>query len=380
MRKIVLLVVCFLACFFLTACSAEKVNSVSKYEEYLKKYNAKYEIMNGKVVDALKDSNSLYKTEGEGRLSSAFYEGDDEKSIRGLNVTYKDEVITAILLGVEGEMIKELDKKVILEEFPSLDEFQMSLFGIKLNGEVKFFLEINGSASLLADGRYYSIRPLSIVDDKIILQDEVKLEASSLMEDEVSVYKKKVETLGLKINGIENSVFSQNKKAVKMLEIKRVHTDDSNSSKDHYKYGENRFKDLFSDSYTMKTENVKVTFRENNIKEVAFSNDLLGNYSLDVGGNNLAFELNENNGKYGYILLFYPNGSMHAAEELWGDWDTSKSGFKLSDERGSSFAEYEVSNVRYLENGVSFDIKVIRLLDEANKAYVIPAGNYVFVK
>lgn len=380
MRKIVLLVVCFLACFFLTACSAEKVNSVSKYEEYLKKYNAKYEIMNGKVVDALKDSNSLYKTEGEGRLSSAFYEGDDEKSIRGLNVTYKDEVITAILLGVEGEMIKELDKKVILEEFPSLDEFQMSLFGIKLNGEVKFFLEINGSASLLADGRYYSIRPLSIVDDKIILQDEVKLEASSLMEDEVSVYKKKVETLGLKINGIENSVFSQNKKAVKMLEIKRVHTDDSNSSKDHYKYGENRFKDLVSDSYTMKTENVKVTFRENNIKEVAFSNDLLGNYSLDVGGNNLAFELNENNGKYGYILLFYPNGSMHAAEELWGDWDTSKSGFKLSDESGSSFAEYEVSNVRYLENGVSFDIKVIRLLDEANKAYVIPAGNYVFVK
>lgn len=110
--------------------------------------------------------------------------------------------------------------------FPMLDKFTITLFGIKTDGIVRFFLEVNGEASLLANGKYLYIRSIDVSNDKLSLGEEISFEGSDFNEEEIKMYKEKVHELGLVVDNVEESIASQNTKAKIIFSIKRRHLED----------------------------------------------------------------------------------------------------------------------------------------------------------
>ena len=109
---------------------------------------------------------------------------------------------------------------------------------------------------------------------------------------------------------------------------------------------------------------------------IEFSPTVLGSYSYDDKGNTIILKLKKENDNYAYNIEYYPNGSAHASEELWGNWDTTKRSFDLENENTTSLAKYKISNIVYHGTYIEFDLKATEVINNDYKDYIIPDGSY----
>ncbi len=381
-RIICLLSLCFVFVITLTGCSKEE--NKEKYINLLNDYAKDFTVLNNQTFPAeySKFHHKIYSTSARGNISNVLYDLDDDNEYEGLKFDFGDEAIDVTLLNVENDKIQELEQQTLLNLLPEIDKFNITLFAIKLNNKPYFFLEINGSSSLLADGMYFELRSLTITDNKLVVSSPIKYEASFIDETEANDYISKVKRMGLSMKNIEESIFSQNAKAIKIFEITRQHLKEfKGESVNSIQYGETTFRDWLYEKYVIELENVKTTIDTDNM-EYEFKPSNLGHYTYESveNKNTISFELNKKGDEYNYILLFYPNNSIHASEELWGKWDITKSEFTLNNENETNLADYKIKNVKYSERNISFDIELIKLKDDQYKDYVIPNGNYNFIK
>lgn len=119
---------------------------------------------------------------------------------------------------------------------------------------------------------------------------------------------------------------------------------------------------------------------DDNEKESFFSDDYLGNYVTNLDGEkNLYLNIEKYNGEYRYMITYFPKGATHAAEELWGRWETDKNKFTLEHENETNLAEYKVKNIRYEdEKYIYIDFEVKKIMIPKYKEIVIKDGTYKF--
>lgn len=383
-QKILLVLLCGIMFLNITGCY-KNINK-EKYVNLIKDYIKKYEILNEKSYPAeySKFDSKLYSTSARGNISNVLYDLDDDDDYEGLVFNFGDEAIDVTLLDIENEKIKELDSQTLLNFLPEIDKFDINVFAIKFNNKPYFFLEINGSSSLLADGMYFELRRLNVKDNKLIVSSPINYQASFIDEAEASDYINKVKRMGLSMETMDKSIFSQNDKAIKIFEITRKHLEDfdaSKVSKFEYsiQYGNTKFKDYLYEKYIIELENVKTKINTENM-EYEYKTSNLGHYTYENDNNIIEFELNKKDDKYSYTLSYYPNNSTHASEELWGSWDVTKTEFTMNNENTTNLAEYKIKNVKYLERQISFEIELTKLKSEQYKDYVIPNGTYNLIK
>lgn len=110
-----------------------------------------------------------------------------------------------------------------------------------------------------------------------------------------------------------------------------------------------------------------------------FDDNCLGVYTYeDEEGNISHITLNKENDQYTYVLNYYPVDSIQPSEELWGIWDTTKDSFSLNDTNPASLGKYDISNVKYYDGGLSFDIHATAVVDLKYQNDLIPDGNYKY--
>lgn len=386
MKKFAITILVFTLLFTITGCG--KSDNKEKYVNLLNEYVKDSESLNNKSYPATysKFHYKIYSTSARGNISNVLYDLDDDNDYEGLKFDFGDEAIDVTLLEFKDDKIQELDSKFFLNLLPEIDEFNLIVFAMKLNDKPYFFLEINGSSSLLADGNYYELRSLTTENNKIVVSSPIIYEASAIDEDGEKDYLNYAKRMGLNAKDINKTIYSQNEKAIKIFEITRKHLkdfkdEDVGKLDGEVQYGKTTFKDNLFEKYIINLENVKTTIDTDNM-EYEFKPSNLGKYTYENTSNSNAmnFELNKNSDKYDYILLFYPNGSTHASEELWGTWDVTKKEFNLNNENEANLADYKIKNVKYSERNISFEIELIKLKDEQYKDYVIPNGTYNFIK
>lgn len=123
-------------------------------------------------------------------------------------------------------------------------------------------------------------------------------------------------------------------------------------------------------------ENPKV---ENDINE--FNESYLGDYSWENGDNIINFELIKQDDEIYYYLMYYPNGSVHASEELWGIWNTDYKNIELiNNENEYAIANYSFNDIKYDYNSIKIDIKAKDIINADLQDYKIPDGEYTFIK
>ena len=384
------IVILIMLVILLTGCGKkEKVDNEKKFINLLSSYISDKTNLNDKTFSAegQKNQAELYSTDAEGYLSNILYLNNDNE-YEGLSFYYTNGMIDASLLGMENDEIKVLDTNTLFNAIPNLeetlDEFSMTLFAIKLNNTPYFFLEISGTSSLFSDGKHYEIRSLNINDGKINVSKPIIYEASILDDVEVKDYISKVKRMGLSMESIEQSVFSQNNKAIKIFEITRNHLDDFDFDKadsiNKFQYGKTNFKDLLDGKFVIELENVETQIDTDNM-EYEFKASNLGLYRWNgSNGDYINFELSKEGDEYKYIILYYENNANHASEEIWGKWDVNKTEFDLINDNSISLAEYRVKNIKYIENNISFDIEMKKINDSLYKEHIIPDGQYNFIK
>lgn len=126
-----------------------------------------------------------------------------------------------------------------------------------------------------------------------------------------------------------------------------------------------------------KTEVVNEEAETDDFKE--FDDNCLGVYTYeDEKGNISHITLNKENGQYTYVLNYYPVDSIKPSEELMGTWDTTKDSFSLNDTNPASIGKYDISNLKYYDGGMSFDIRATAVVDLKYQSNLIPDGNYVY--
>jgi len=370
-----------------TGCNQNKDEDISYtklLEEYLKddislnnqKFPAEYSTLNYKI----------YSTSARGNISSILYDLDGDGELEGIRFSFGDEAIDATLLEVENDQMKEVDSDAFLNLLPEIDQFNITVFALNLNHKPYFFLEINGSSSLLSNGMYYEFRSLTIEDNQLVVSSPLTYGASYVSDEDSADYISKVKRMGLSMNTISSSIFSQNKEAIKIFEINRTHLSNFDvESVDQYdekiQYGETEFKDYIQDNYMIELKNVQANIDTENM-EYEFKASNLGSYSFDdhSTGNSIKFELQKKENGYYYVLEYYPSNSTHASEELWGTWDITKTEFSPENENTSSLAEYKFKNIKYGEGNISFEIEAVKVNGTQYKDYVIPNGSYTFIK
>ena len=373
----------------LTGCGKKTEDNREKFINLLSSYISDKTNLNDKTFPAegQKDQSELYSTDAEGYLSNILYLNNDNK-YEGISFYYTNGTIDANLLEIENDEIKISDTETLFNAVPNLeeilDEFNMTLFAIKLNNTPYFFLEISGTSSLFSDGKHYEIRSLNINEGKINVSKPIVYEASILDDEEVKDYISKVKRMGLSMEDMEQSVFSQNDKAIKIFEITRNHLDDFDFDKadsiNKFQYGNTTFKDLLDGKFVIDLENVETQIDTDNM-EYEFKTSNLGLYKWNgSNGDYINFELSKDGDEYKYILLYYENNANHASEEIWGKWDVTKTEFDLNNDHSASLAEYRVKNIKYIENNISFDIEMTKINDDEWKEHIIPDGKYNFIK
>lgn len=390
MKKILSILLIGILVIGLTGCGKKAKDDNEKFVNLLTNYVSKETYLNNKTfpAEAQKSPTKLYGTNAEGYLSNILCDLNNDNKYDGLSFYYTNGTIDANLLEMANDEIKISDTNTLfnaisnLEE--SLDEFSMTLFAIKLNNTPYFFLEIYGTSSFVSDGKHFEIRSLNINDGKIIVSQPIIYEASIFDEEEVKDYISKVKRMGLSMESIEQSVFSQNSKAIKIFEITRNHLEDFNFEKadsiNKFQYGNTTFKDLLNGKYVIELENVKTQIDTENMK-YEFKTSNLGLYRWNgSNGSYINFELSKSEDEYKYILLYYEGNANHASEEIWGKWDVNKTEFDLNNDNLTSLAEYRIKNIKYMENNISFDIEMKKITNSEYKEHIIPDGNYNFKK
>ena len=374
----------------LTGCGKKVENDKEKFINLLSSYISEETYLNNKTFPAegQKLGTELYGTNAEGYLSNILCDVNNDNKYEGLSFYYTNGAIDANLLEMENDEVKILETETLFNAVPNLeetlDEFSMTLFAIKLNNTPYFFLEINGTSSFFSDGKHFEIRSLNINDGKIIVSQPIIYEASILDDEEVKDYISKVKRMGLSMESIEQSVFSQNSKAIKIFEITRNHLEDFDFEKADsiykFQYGNTTFKDLLDGKYVIELENVNTQIDTDNM-EYEFKATSLGSYRWNGSdGSYINFELTKSGDEYKYILLYYENNANHASEELWGKWDVTKTEFDLNNVNQNSLAKYRIKNIKYIEDNISFDIEMKNITSSEYKDHIIPDRNYNFIK
>jgi len=379
-KLIIMMLGSFVIMISLTGCEKQKESTLmNQVTVYLKKYESLHqkeikEYYNPKEYTFL-DSPVT------GLLTAAIYDFDDDEKEEALVYTIDGKEITLHYLEESKNEVEEIDTLEVTNIVPSLDEFTLSAFIVKINKEPKLFLEIEGEASLFATGRSYQLIPISLKENKLVLEDKITLEGSAFLDSDSEDYLSKVRETGLTINTITETIFSQNKKGKLLFTIERKQLKDfeplNHTEATKVRYANTTFFDelkneknnvLSLENITQKAENNKKNFKEENI----------GYYKWKDGDDEITFELLKENNHIKYYLSYYPNGSAHASEECWGTWDSIKDEMILENENPYAIASYTISNIKYQTNKIEFTIKAKEILSKDNEASKIKNGNCSF--
>ena len=380
-KKILITLVFIISLVLITGCNKNTKNSeYAKYSKMFRDYRSTYESLDGKSLDSTynKIKHELNQLENiSGKSISNFIFKDENNKYKVLNFYFDGDNIVADLLEVKEDKLEVISSDYLTTDFPYLDEFELYVYGVKINDVPTFFLEVNGSSSILADGFYHELRNISVKDDKIVTGSKISYEGSAIYEEEKDSYISKVKRYGLEINTLDDSIYSQNKETTLIFDIKRTHLDEEDNTRiSEVIYGKTTFKDYYKNKYLLILKNKKTEVSSDSIKN-EFKDDNIGRYSgKDSAGNEIVLEISRKNDGYSYIIEYFEDGSTHSTEDLWGTWDTKNNTFILQNDNINSIAEYKLSNIKYDSNVISFDLKVNKILINEYKDYAIAEGNY----
>lgn len=380
-KKILITIMLISSLVLITGCNKNAKNSeYAKYSKLFIEYRATYESLDGKILDSTynKVNSEINQLENiSGKSISSFIIKDENNKYKVINFYFDGENIVTDLLEVKEDKLEVISSDYLTTDFPYLDEFELYVYGVKINNVPTFFLEVNGSSSILADGFYHELRNISVKDDKIVIGSKISYEGSAIYEEEKDSYINKVKRFGLEMDTLEDSIYSQNKETTLIFDIKRVHIDKEDTTNiSKVIYGTTTFKDYFKNKYLLILKNKKTEVSSESIKN-EFKDDNVGRYSgKDSEGNEIVLEISRNNDGYSYIIEYFKSGSTHSTEDLFGTWDTTNNTFVLQNNNINSIAEYKLSNIKYDSNVITFDLKVNKVLLNEYKDYAISEGNY----
>ncbi len=225
-KRLVKIVLCAVVSIFLiTGCNSNNKQKETDINKELTEYISKYNNISKSSFDEYynpKDS-TLIDSKISGLITSGLYEISDDEKEEAIVFSIKDNKLTIEYLKEEENKLENKDTAVI-DLIPTyLDELEINAFSIKIENEVKLFIEINGNSSLISDGRLYKLIPFYIKDNKIIIEDSISLEGSTLFDEDINNYISKVKSTGLNMINMDETILNQNKNAEKLFNIKREH-------------------------------------------------------------------------------------------------------------------------------------------------------------
>lgn len=386
-KKIIFIVLCFILIVGITACG-KKEDVQSDLVSQLKNYISDFNDLNDTTIDAYYNPKEykMLDSDVNGVLSSVIYDFDNDGEEEAIVFLVNNNKISLELLKKGNDDINKIMSLDIMNELPTADKYNLNIFSYKLGGKVTIFVEIKGYYSLLTDGVSYSLLPISIENGKLSKKEEINLAGSYLPYNESSEYMNKVRQFGLNVTTLDESILEQNDDAVRICSILKEHLSDFviedyyNSKEEKVKYGYISFKNYIGSNFLIELKDFASDWLGEENTNTNFDNSYLGRYTFNSGNNTLYLELSNDENEVKYILSYYPNGSMHASEELWGIWNTEVNNMYAINENLNSLATYYFSKIKYVDGKIEFDIKVKDIIIDDYKDYVIPDGSYVFIK
>lgn len=215
----------FVIMISLTGCEKPKEAS---FMDQVTVYLKKYESLHQKEIEEYYNPKEYTFLESPvtGLLTAAIYDFDVDGKEESLVYTIDGKKITLHYIEEGKNEAEETGTLEVKDIIPSLDEFTLSAFIARINEKPKLFLEIEGEASLFATGKSYQLIPISLKENKLVLEDKITLEGSAFLDSDSEDYLSKVRETGLTINTITETIFSQNKKGKLLFTIERKHLKD----------------------------------------------------------------------------------------------------------------------------------------------------------
>lgn len=243
-RKMIFSLLIILTIFTITGCGSSK----SDEDEYLSRFNdykSKLDSIDGKVLAASYNKDTLemnHMDEITGKNISSFAIKDDKDNNKVINFYFVKEDIVISLLEYKDGGFKEVSSLLLPTDYYYLDEFKIYGYGTKKDGIPIFYIETNGSSSILADGFYHDLISVTLENNLLTITTNDDYQGSALYDEEVNAYKEKVNRAGLKMYSLDKSIFEQNNDVKLIFEISRTHNDkEENIDNSNVKYGTTTF-------------------------------------------------------------------------------------------------------------------------------------------